>query len=41
MDWPAKGTLTMQYVVMVPVLGSSTISSVGTPSVGHEPREGM
>ena len=38
---PAKGTLTTQYVVTVPVLGSSTISSVATPSVGHEPREGV
>ena len=25
----------------MPVLGSSTTSSVGTPSVGHDPREGV
>ena len=39
-DCPANGTFTMQYVVIVPVFGSSTISSVATPSVGHEPRDG-
>ncbi len=37
---PAKGTLTTQNVVTVPVLGSTTSSSMATPSVGHVPRDG-
>ena len=40
MDWPAKGTFTTQKVVTVPVFASSTTSSVGTPSTGHDPRDG-
>ncbi len=40
MSVPMKGTLTTQNDVMVPVWPSSTSSSVGTPSVGHDPRGG-
>ena len=39
-DCPANGTLTMQNVVTVPLFPRTTSSSVGTPSVGHEPRDG-
>ena len=39
--WPVNGTLTTQNVVTTPRSDSSTSCSVGTPSVGHEPRGGM
>ena len=37
---PGYPTLTMEKVVTVPISGSSTASSAGTPSAGQTPRDG-